>query len=93
MRIESTPIMMKEKYSFIFLEKCNIDIVDGSFATIDKTGIIKIPIAGISCIFLEPGTRITHAAISLAATVNCLIIWIADILPELKHRGFPLKGF
>ena len=38
---------------------------------IDKNGIRKqIPVAGLACLMLEPGARISHMAVHLAATVG-----------------------
>jgi len=56
--------MMKERSSMLFLQYGELDVVDGSFVLIDKNGIrIHIPIGSIACLLLEPGIRITHAAV------------------------------
>ena len=89
-KIKSRPIPLKERVSILFLEKCQIDVIDGSFVTIDKNGIrTHIPIGGITCLMLEPGIRISHAAVSLAAEVGCLIIWTGDGGVRLYSAGQP----
>jgi len=57
---------------------------------IDKTGVLThIPVGGVACLMLEPGTRISHAAVSLAARVGCLIVWIGDGGVRLYACGQP----
>lgn len=61
----------------VFVEYGQLDVKDGAFVVIDKTGIrTHIPIGSVACILLEPGTRISHAAIRLASTVGTLIVWV-----------------
>ncbi len=41
----------------IFLQYGHIDVLDGAFVLIDKTGIrTHIPVGSVACIMLEPGT-------------------------------------
>jgi CRISPR-associated protein Cas1 len=90
MRIRGKPITIKERHSILFLQKGRIDVKDGSFVLIDKKGIrIHIPVGGIACLMLEPGIRITHAAISLAAEVGCLLVWIGEGGVRLYASGQP----
>jgi CRISPR-associated protein Cas1 len=74
----------------IFLEYGLIDVVDGAFVLIDVHGVrTQIPIGGVSCIMLEPGTRITHAAVRLAALVGCLLVWVGEGGVRLYSVGHP----
>jgi CRISPR-associated protein Cas1 len=43
----------------------------------------------LACIFLEPGTRITHDAVALAAEVGCLIQWVGEGGVRLYSAGQP----
>jgi len=64
------PIAMKERISLVFLEKGELDVLDGAFVLLDKNGVrTQIPVGGVACLMLEPGTRISHAAVVLAARV------------------------
>jgi len=68
----------------------NLDVQDGALVLIDKDGIrTHIPVGGLACLFLEPGTRITHAAIALAAEVGSLILWVGDGGVRLYSAGQP----
>ena len=84
------PIPMKERSTMIFVEKCLIDVRDGAFVLIDKNGIRKqIPVAGLACLMLEPGVRISHMAVHLAATVGTLLVWVGEGGVRLYASGQP----
>lgn len=62
------PIPLKDRTSLIFLKYGQIDVKDGTFVLIDKNGIqTHIPVGSVACIMLEPGTRVSHMAVRLAA--------------------------
>ena len=63
---------------------------DGAFVIIDKEGIrTHIPVGGIACLMLEPGTRVSHASVSMAAEVGCLLIWVGEGGVRLYASGQP----
>lgn len=74
-----SPITIKERVSLVYVEKGNLDVLDGAFVVVDVNGVrTHIPVGGVSCLMFEPGTRISHAAVALAARVGCLICWIGE---------------
>jgi CRISPR-associated protein Cas1 len=84
------PIPMKDRVSVIFVEKGNLDVLDGAFVVVDKTGVrTHIPVGGIACLMLEPGSRVSHAAVTLASRVGCLLVWIGDGGVRLYASGQP----
>lgn len=84
------PIPIKERRSVMFLEYGKLDVLDGSFVLVDKHGVrTHIPVGGVACIMLEPGTRISHAAVSLAARVGTLIVWVGEAGVRLYAAGQP----
>ena len=84
------PIMMRERVSLIFIEYGQIDVVDSAFVVIDKNGVrTHIPIGGVACIMLEPGTRVSHAAAALAARVGTLLVWVGEAGVRLYASGQP----
>jgi CRISPR-associated protein Cas1 len=84
------PIAMKERVSLHFIEKGQIDVLDNAFVVIDKTGTrIQIPMGSIACLMLEPGTRISHRAVSLAAQAGTLIVWVGEAGVRLYSSGQP----
>lgn len=84
------PIPMKDRVSMIFVEYGQIDVKDGAFVVIDKTGVrTHIPVGSVACIMLEPGTRVSHAAIKLAAQVGTLLVWVGEAGVRLYASGQP----
>lgn len=84
------PIAIKERVSLMFIEKGQIDVLDGAFVVVDVTGIrTHIPVGSIVCLMLEPGTRISHAACALASRVGTLITWVGEAGVRLYSSGQP----
>lgn len=88
--IPLNPIPLKDRTSMIFLQYGQIDVVDGAFVLIDKTGIrTHIPLGSIACVMLEPGTRISHAAVRLAAITGTLLVWVGEAGVRMYSSGQP----
>ena len=84
------PIPIKERLSILYIEKGHLDVLDGAFVVVDKTGVrTHIPVGGVACLMLEPGTRISHAACALAARVGTLLVWIGEAGVRLYSAGQP----
>jgi CRISPR-associated protein Cas1 len=84
------PIPIKDRISVAYVEKGNIDVLDGAFVVVDKNGVrTHIPVGGLVCLMLEPGTRVSHAAVTLASRVGCLLIWVGDGGVRLYASGQP----
>jgi CRISPR-associated protein Cas1 len=84
------PLPLKDRNSMIFVGMGQIDVRDGAFVVIDKNGErMHIPVGSIACLMLEPGTRISHAAIKLASLTGTLIIWVGEAGVRLYSAGQP----
>lgn len=84
------PIALKERAAIVFLEYGQVDVIDNAFVLVDKEGVrVQIPVGGLGCLMLEPGTRITHAAVVLAARVGCLLVWVGEGGVRLYAAGQP----
>ena len=84
------PIAMKERVSLLFIEYGEIDVIDGAFVVVDKTGIrTQIPLGSIACLMLEPGTRVSHRAAALASRVGTLLVWVGEAGVRLYSAGQP----
>lgn len=60
------PLPIKERLSVVFVERGEIDMLDGAFVVVDAGGVrTHIPVGGVACIMLEPGTRVSHRAAAL----------------------------
>lgn len=75
----------------IFVYYGRIDVKDGAFVVVDEVhGERKhIPVGSVACIMLEPGTRVSHAAVKLAATTGTLLIWVGEAGVRLYASGQP----
>ncbi len=84
------PIPIKDRVSVLFVEKGNLDVLDGAFVVVDKRGArTHIPVGGVTCLMLEPGSRVSHAAVALASRVGCLLLWTGDSGVRLYSAGQP----
>lgn len=84
------PIPLKDRSAIVFLQYGQLDVVDGAFVLIDQNGIrVQIPVGGLACLMLEPGTRVSHAAVVLCAQVGCLLIWVGEGGVRLYAAGQP----
>lgn len=84
------PIPVKERLSVLYVEKGHLDVLDGAFVVVDRTGVrTHIPVGGVACLMLEPGTRVSHAACALAARVGTLLVWIGEAGVRLYSSGQP----
>ena len=84
------PLPIKDRVSMIFLQYGQVDVKDGAFVLIDKTGVrTHIPIGSIACVMLEPGTRVSHQAIKLAAQTATLLVWVGEVGVRLYASGQP----
>lgn len=84
------PLPMKDRVSMVFVQYGQIDVVDGAFVVIDKNGVrTHIPVGSVACIMLEPGTRVSHAAVHLAALVGTLLVWVGESGVRLYASGQP----
>lgn len=73
------PIPLKNRFSYVWLSMGRLDVEDGAFVLVDTNGVrTQIPIGMVTCLFLEPGTTVTHEAVKLAARVGCLLLWTGD---------------
>jgi len=83
------PLLMKDRLAFLALERGRLDVLDGAFVLIDKTGVrTHIPVGSVAALLLEPGIRVSHAAVALASTVGCL----PEPDPDLEEPAFPASA-
>lgn len=61
---------IKERISFLYLERCLINRQDSAISISDERGTVNVPAASLSIIILGPGTNITHRAMELAGDVG-----------------------
>ncbi|MCA8879648.1 MAG: type I-E CRISPR-associated endonuclease Cas1 [Rhodobacteraceae bacterium] len=84
------PIPLKDRASLVFVERAQLDVADGAFVAVNSDGTrTHIPVGGIACLMLEPGARISHAAVALAARAGTLVTWVGEGGVRLYSAGQP----
>ena len=72
------------------LGRGRLDVEDGALVLVDAGGVrMQIPLGGLACLLLEPGTTVTHAAVALAADCGTLLLWIGEGGVRLYSAGQP----
>lgn len=84
------PIPMKDRAQLVFVERAQLDVRDGAFCAVNADGTVtQIPVGGLAGLMLEPGARISHAAVALAARTGTLITWVGEGGVRLYSAGQP----
>lgn len=84
------PIPLKDRASLVFVERARLDVQDGAFVAVEADGTrIHVPVGGLACLMLEPGARISHAAVALAARTGTLVVWVGEGGVRLYSAGQP----
>lgn len=85
------PIPLKDRSSMIFIGMGRVDVKDGAFVVVDDVNgeRMHIPVGSIACLMLEPGTRVSHAAVKLASITGTLLIWVGEAGVRLYSAGQP----
>jgi len=74
----------------VFVERARIDVRDGTCVAVEADGTLThLPIGGIACLMLEPGSRISHAAVALAGRAGTLVTWVGEGGVRLYSAGQP----
>ncbi|MDU3827931.1 MAG: type I-E CRISPR-associated endonuclease Cas1e [Peptostreptococcus sp.] len=67
-----------DRVSFIYIEHCKVNRVDGSISVHDSRGVVTIPIAMIGVLMLGPGTDISHRAMELLGDTGTSVVWVGE---------------
>ena len=69
------PLPIKERLSILYIERGHLDVLDGAFVVVDKNGVrTHIPVGGVACLMLEPGTRVSHMACALDDSLRLKVV-------------------
>ena len=86
---------LKYRIPYLFLGKCKISVQNNSFVVFHEDGVSKIPLEQFVVIFLEPGSSISHSAISLSAKTNTLLMVVSENATKIysfgNYRFDPIK--
>ncbi|MDS2172672.1 type I-E CRISPR-associated endonuclease Cas1e [Nesterenkonia sp. CL21] len=68
----------EDRLSFVYLERSVIHREENAITSTDGEGTVHLPAVGLGCLMLGPGTRITHAAISLLGDCGVSVVWCGE---------------
>lgn len=81
---------IKERISFLYLERCVINRQDNALTVTDLRGTVHVPAAVLGTILLGPGTKVTHRAMELIGDTGASVIWVGEHGVRYYAHGRPL---
>lgn len=81
---------IKERVSFLYLERCLISRQDSAITITDERGTVHMPAASLGVVMLGPGTNLSHRAMELIADTGTSIIWVGERGVRYYAHGRPL---
>jgi CRISP-associated protein Cas1 len=81
---------IKERISFLYLERCIINRQDNAITVTDSRGTVHVPAASLGVILLGPGTNVSHRAIELIGDTGASVIWVGERGVRYYAHGRPL---
>lgn len=81
---------MKERISFLYLERCLISRQDNAITVTDMRGTVHVPAAALSVILLGPGTNVSHRAMELIGDTGASVLWVGERGVRYYAHGRPL---
>jgi CRISPR-associated protein Cas1 len=70
--------VMRDRLSFLYLERCKISRQDGAVTITDTRGTVHVPAAEISVLLLGPGTEASHRAMELIGDSGACVVWVGE---------------
>lgn len=87
--LQSLP-QVKERMSFLYLERSVLNRQDNAISVTDARGTVYVPAALLSVLMLGPGTRFTHRAMELIGDTGVTVIWVGEYGVRYYAHGRPL---
>lgn len=75
-RYELTRI--RDRVSFLYVERATIARDRNALTVRTEEGVTHVPGAGLACLLLGPGTRITHQGMSLLGECGVAMVWVGE---------------
>lgn len=81
---------VKERMSFLYVERCLVSRQDGAITISDSRGTAYVPAASLGILMLGPGTSVSHRAVELASDVGMCMVWVGEQGVRYYAHGRPL---
>jgi len=82
-----TGVPLRDRISHLFLERGTLHASRHSLSFERESGAIEIPVGKASVLFLEPGTKVTHAAVKMCADHGTQLCWVGEAGVHLYASG------
>lgn len=69
---------IKDRVSFLYLERCLISRQDSAITITDERGTVHMPAASLGVVMLGPGTNISHRAMELISDTGTSVVWCGE---------------
>lgn len=76
--------------SFLYVERSVVHRDGNALTLTDHRGVIHVPVATLAALLLGPGTRVTHAAMSLIGDAGVSVAWVGENGVRYYAHGRPL---
>jgi CRISPR-associated protein Cas1 len=81
---------IRDRMSFLYLERCQINRHDGAITVADSRGTVHVPAAALGVVLLGPGTTISHRAMELIGDTGTSLVWVGEHGVRYYAHGRPL---
>jgi CRISPR-associated protein Cas1 len=81
---------IRDRLSFLYLERCLINRQDSAITVTDVRGTVHVPAASLSVLLLGPGTNVSHRAMELIGDSGTCVIWVGEQGVRYYAHGRPL---
>lgn len=81
---------IKDRMSFLYVERCLISRQDGAVTVTDAWGTVHVPAASLAVLMMGPGTNISHRAMELIGSSGITSIWVGEHGVRYYAHGYPL---
>ncbi|MFF9628294.1 type I-E CRISPR-associated endonuclease Cas1e [Streptomyces fradiae] len=78
---------LEDRVSSLYVERCHIDRDDNAVVLVNKTRVVHVPAAWLAVLLIGPGSRITHAAVTLLADSGTSLCWVGEHGVRLYASG------
>lgn len=87
--IQALPTI-RDRMSFLYLERCLLNRQDGAITVTDARGTVHVPAASLSVLMLGPGTNVSHRAMELIGDAGTSVVWVGEHGVRYYAHGRPL---
>lgn len=81
---------VKERMTFLYVERCLVNRQDCAVSITDSRGTAYVPAASLGVLMLGPGTNISHRAVELLGDAGTSMIWVGEHGVRYYAHGRPL---